>query len=312
MKHILTAALLVLLFHSSSGQNSFIDSLEQTVANIKEELVKIKEGYYVIQPQGIAGNIVVYTGTKGVIMVDDQWARVAPRIKELIGTITDKPIRYIINTHFHFDHVDGNKIFGKENIIIIAHKNLRKRLSQDQVISGGFGVQKAYPAEGLPTLTFSDSLELYDGKETIRLVHFPHAHTDGDAVVHFVNADIYHTGDIFVTYGLPVLDENNGGDIYEMIKTIDYLLAASNSETRFVPGHGPVCSVKELAEYRKMLVSIKDQVVNMMKKRLSLERIMRDISIDKNIGGVDKKTFISHVYRMASKHEKISTRKKSM
>lgn len=312
MKHIFIAALLVLLYHASSGQNLFIDSLEQTAADIKEELIKIKEGYYVIQAQGIAGNIVVYNGIEGVIMVDDQWARLAPRIKELIGTITDKPIRYIINTHFHFDHVDGNKFFGKENITIVAHKNLRRRLSQDQVISGRFGLQKAYPVEGLPTLTFDDTLELYDGNEIIRLVHFPHAHTDGDVVVHFTKADIYHTGDIFVTYGLPVLDENNGGDVYQMIKTIDYLLAASNSETRFVPGHGPVCSVKEVAEYRKLLVSIKDQVVNMMKKGLPLERIIKDVAIDKTIGGVDKKTFISHVYRMASKHEKIRTKKKSL
>ncbi|MEJ7676949.1 MAG: MBL fold metallo-hydrolase [Segetibacter sp.] len=230
---------------------------------------------------------------------------------KLVKTVTNKPIRYVINTHYHFDHVDGNKAFGQQNTPIIAHKNLRARLSKDQTISGsGYGpiVQNAYPREGLPTIVFNDSMELDDEKESIRIIHFPNAHTDGDAIVHFKNADIYHTGDIFVTYGLPVIDENSSGDIYGMIRTINYLLSVSNSETMFIPGHGPICTVKELTTYSKLLTSIKDQVVTMIKKGLPVERIINEVTIDKNVDGVDKSQFISHVYRMALKHEKISNK----
>lgn len=310
MKYILSAILTLLSYSSFEQQQTFIDSVEQTIANTKEELIKIKDGYYVIQPDGIAGNIGVYVDQKGVVLIDDQWSELIPRIKELIKTITDKPISYIINTHFHFDHVDGNKVLAKENIPIIAHKNIRERLTQNRVING-IGLQKAYPVDALPSITFNDSMKLYRDEEIINLVHYPNVHTDGDVIVHFEKADIYHTGDIFVTYGLPIIDENNGGDIYNIIRTVNYLLSVSDSGTRFIPGHGPICTVKELSAYDKLLTSIKDQVVNMMKEGLTLEKISDKVIIDKNVFAMDKKGFISHVYRMALKHEKIGMKKKS-
>ena len=314
MKYILTIVLL-LSIHSSFGQigTSFIDSVEQTIENTKEELIKIKDDYYIIQPAGLAGNVGVYVGTDGVVLVDDQWSKLVPHIIELVKTVTSKPIKFIINTHFHFDHVDGNKAFGQQNIPIIAHKNLRTRLSKDETISVyGSIVQRAYPPEGLPTIVFNDSMELDDTKESIKILHFPNAHTDGDAIVYFKNAGIYHTGDIFVTYGLPFIDEDNGGDIYGMIQTINYLLSVSNSETKFIPGHGPICTIKELVAYHKLLTSIKDQVVTMTKKGLPLDKIIATLKIDKNIGGMDRSMFITQVYRMVLKHEKIIRKKKSI
>ena len=201
MKYILFIAIAGLLSQNSAGQikTNFIDSVETAVVNIKEQLIKIKENYYVISADGMAGNIGVYIGKEYVLLVDDQWSVLSGRIKQILKTITDKPIKYIINTHYHFDHVDGNKAFGKENVTIIAQKNLRIRLAQDQVISGtedffGKVPQRAYPPEALPTLTFIDSLTLHEQPETIKLTWAKNAHTDGDAVVHFQNADIYHTG----------------------------------------------------------------------------------------------------------------------
>ncbi|MDX2048711.1 MAG: MBL fold metallo-hydrolase [Chitinophagaceae bacterium] len=312
MKYLFTITFL-LSIHSLFGQSgtSFVDSVEQTIENTKEEIIKIKESYYVIQPMGIAGNVGVYIGPQEVILVDDQWAKLVPRIKELISSITDKPIWYVINTHYHFDHIDGNKAFGSEKVSIIAQENLRKRLLKDQIITGSsFGqiLQRAYPLEALPSIVFKDSLYLHDEKETIRILHFPNAHSDGDAIVHFQKADIYHTGDIFVTYGLPVLYENNGGDIYSMIKTIDYLLSVSNNHTRFIPGHGPVSNKEQLAAYSKLLTTIKDEVVSLIKKGLAIEKIIELVKIDENIGGVDKKLFITHVFRMALKHENINSK----
>ena len=138
MKCIFAIIFLFLLILSSFGQNGeyFIDSVDQTIANIKEDIVKIKEGYYVIQPEGLAGNISVYVGNEGIVLVDDQWSKLAPKIMDLLAAVSRKPIKYIINSHYHFDHVDGNKAFGPLHIPIIAHKNLRVRLSEGDTISG--------------------------------------------------------------------------------------------------------------------------------------------------------------------------------
>ena len=317
MKYILFIAIAGLLSQNSAGQikTNFIDSVETAVVNIKEQLIKIKENYYVISADGMAGNIGVYIGKEYVLLVDDQWSVLSGRIKQILKTITDKPIKYIINTHYHFDHIDGNKAFGKENVTIIAQKNLRIRLAQDQVISGtedffGKVPQRAYPPEALPTLTFIDSLTLHEQPETIKLTWAKNAHTDGDAVVHFQNADIYHTGDIFITYGLPVIDETAGGNYYGMIKIIDHLISVSNSGTRFIPGHGPICTVTELKAYRKLLTSVKEQVSELMTKGKSLEDIINEVKTEEHVGGF-KKAFISHIYRISTKESKNPVKIKS-
>lgn len=309
MKYMLSLTFLLLFYCNSFAQvnTNYIDSLSSTMLNIRDELVTIKENYYVIMPYGIAGNIGVYTGKDQIILVDDQWSILSSRIKEILKMVSDKPVKYIVNTHFHYDHTNGNKSFGKENIPIIAHANVRERLSKDQELSAPYSIlQKGYALEALPSITFTDSLQVHDGVEIIELIHCKNAHTDGDAIVHFKKANIYHTGDIFVTYGLPYIDENNGGDIYGIIAAVDYLLAAANPQTKFIPGHGPVCSITELADYRKLLVSIKDQVSGFMKKGFTLEKIMSEVKIDEKIQGVGRKDFIAHVYRMVLQHEKIS------
>jgi cyclase len=198
MKYILLVAFGFLLSHHSVGQinANYVDSLSSTMLDIKEELVKIEDNYYVIMPYGIAGNIGVYVGKEQVILIDDQWSILSSRIKEILKTITDKPVKYIVNTHFHYDHTNGNKSFGKENIPIIAQKNTRDRLSKDQELIPLGILQQAYPLEALPTITFTDSLQLHDGIEIIELIHYKNAHTDGDVIVHFKKSDIYHTGDI--------------------------------------------------------------------------------------------------------------------
>lgn len=299
MKHLLLSAIVALLstYCIAQEKSNYIDSLERTVADMKEELFKIEENYYMIQPYGIAGNIGVYVGKEEVILVDDQYYMLTPRIREILGTITTKPIRYIINTHYHFDHTSGNKSFGKDKIPIIAHTKTRQRLSSDQVLTPTM-VQKAYPPEALPTITFTDSLQLHDGMEAIELIHFPNAHTDGDIIIHFKKADIYHTGDIFVTYGLPAVDENNGGNIYGIITAVEKLISISTPRTKFIPGHGPVCSIKEVMEYKNLLVSITDQVAGFIKKKLTIEQIIKAVKIDENIKGVSKENFIGQVYRM--------------
>lgn len=311
MKVIITLLIGVpLLCFGQRGKN-FVDSLE-AIIDIKQNLVKIKDNFYLIQPTsgGPASNVTVYAGFKYTVLVDDQWAKVGPNIESIVKTITDKPITYIINTHFHFDHSNGNKYFGKKDIAIVAHKNLTNRLATDQYISStriynGTIYQRATPKSGLPSITFTDSLQINDGQEIITVKHFKGAHTDGDAIVHFKNADIYCTGDIFITYGIPFIDEDNGGDIYETLRAIDLLISVSNASTRIIPGHGSVCTVTDLIAYKKLLSGYKDQVINLMKKGLTLEKIKAELKIDENIGGF-KDELIPHIYRMALRHERFN------
>lgn len=286
-------------------RENFIDSMSFKIGEIKEELVKIQDNYYVIRPYGLAGNIGVYVSDTGVILIDDQWAVLSKRIKELISTITNKPIKTIINTHYHFDHTNGNLAFGPEKIPIVAHKNARIRMSERQVMPTFYNVvQKPYPVESLPTITFTDKSELHEGSETIELVYFKAAHTDGDIIVHFKTADIYHTGDIFANLFLPHIDEAAGGDIYGVIEATDKLLSQANEKTKFIPGHGPVGTKKELQAYRDLLATIRDNVVKLYREKRKLEDIIKDTQLKihyQNNNGVD---FIAQVYRTVEKHEK--------
>jgi cyclase len=283
---------------------SYIDSVSLKIGDIREELIKIQDNYYAIAPYGLAGNIGVFVGESGVILIDDQWAVLSKRIRELVSTITAKPVKMIINTHYHFDHTNGNLAFGSEKTPIISHSNARVRMSERQVMPTFLHVvQKPYPQEALPTTTFTDQAELYEGGEIIELVHYKNAHTDGDIVVHFKKADIYHTGDIFVTYGLPHIDEAAGGDIYGIIDATEHLISKSTASTRFIPGHGPVCSQKEVREYRDLLVAVRDNVIKLYHEKRTLEDIIRDTQVKIHYEKKGGENFIAQVYRTVAKHE---------
>jgi len=295
------------VFSQIRENENFIDSLAFNTQSINEELQQIKDNYYVIIPSGMAGNIGVFISDRGVILIDSQWSELTGKIQELLLTVTQKPIIKIINTHYHFDHTNGNISYGAQNIPIISHENARIRMSKKQVISKiGSSmfkiVQKPYPPYALPTITFTDEVVLYEGTEIIELKYFRDAHTDGDIIVHFKNADIYHTGDIFVTYGFPFIDEENGGDIYFMIDAIEQLLLQSDEKTKFIPGHGPVCSKKELQEYKEFLAIIRDNVEMLTRENRKLDEIIRDTKVKIHSESLDADEFIKRVYRSAKVH----------
>lgn len=277
----------------------YIDSLARSIGSIPEKLIKVHDQIYIISPTGVAGNIGVFISTDGVYLIDSQWAALSERIKLLVRSVTLNPIKAIINTHYHFDHTNGNLAFGAENIPIVAHTNTRLRMMERQVIrSHENEVQQPYPPQALPTVTFTDRLSFQEGDETIELLYFKNAHTDGDVVVHFKKADIYHTGDIFVTYGLPIIDTESGGNISAMIKAIETLLARANDRTRFIPGHGPLCSKKELHAYKNLLASIKDQVAALHNQNRPLAEIIKETKalLNPNLSGISQEKFIMQVY----------------
>jgi glyoxylase-like metal-dependent hydrolase (beta-lactamase superfamily II) len=266
---------LFILKNTNAQKHQTIDDIRKTIQKtVKDSLVKLSSNTYAIIADGMAGNILVYESKTGFIIVDDQWDELNSTITNLLKTISLKPILYILNTHFHFDHTDGNKAFGKTGIKIIAHDNLRKRLLSDQHVAPPTDViQKKYPFSALPYITFSDSLTLHEEGEDIKLFHVNNAHTDTDSFIEFENDNVYHTGDVFVRYGFPFIDDNNGGNILGIIKAVNGLIERSNDSTIIIPGHGPISHKKDLIVYRNNLQLIVDRFKEGILNNLTVEQI---------------------------------------
>lgn len=293
--------ILLLISTQLSAQDvNGIDEKRKTIANVKDTLVKLTPHLYAILSNGEAGNVAVYENPDGLVLVDDQWVEMLPIVKQMLATITDKPVKYVLNTHFHYDHTDGNKVFGKEGTVIISHDNIRKRLAETQVLALSNLVQKAYPAEGLPFITFNDSLTLHEPNETIRVYHVRNAHTDGDSFIEFVGANVIHTGDVFVRYGFPYIDNNNGGNIYGMIDAVSTLIKYTNDSTRIIPGHGPISFRKDLIAYKTMLETVVSRIKNGIEKHLSIDEIKKQDPL-KNLALAGSQYFsLEKVYEMVN------------
>jgi glyoxylase-like metal-dependent hydrolase (beta-lactamase superfamily II) len=258
-------------------EHQTIDIIRKTIqTTVKDSLIKLSKNTYAIiaNDGGMAGNILVYECKTGFIIIDDQWDELNSKVTDLLKTISSKPIIYILNSHFHFDHTDGNKALGKTGIKIIAHDNLRKRLLSDQSVAPPTDmIQKKYPFYALPYITFSDSLTLHEEGEDIKIFHVNNAHTDTDSFIEFENDNVYHTGDVFVRYGFPFIDDNNGGNIFGIIKSVNELIARTNDSTIIIPGHGPISHKKDLIVYRNNLQLIVNRIKDGILNNLTVEQI---------------------------------------
>ena len=247
-------------------------SLAQDFDAVKIKTKKLSESIYMLEGSG--GNIGVCIGEDGTFIIDDQFAPLTEKITAAIGKITPKPVQFLINTHWHFDHTDGNENFGSAGAIIVSHQNSRKRMARDEVVALVGTEQKAYSRDGLPKITFKESMSFHYNGETINIFHIGPAHTDGDAIVHFVESNVLHMGDVFVRYVFPFIDEPNGGNINGMIKTLDKAAELANNQTQIIPGHGQVSNKKDLLDYRKMLVTIRDRIKIQIEKDKTLKQII--------------------------------------
>ncbi len=259
--------------HLLAQEKNGIDEKRETIININDSLVKLSNHVYAILSDGEAGNIAVYENPDGLVLVDDQWVELIPKVKDLIVSISDKPVKYVINTHFHYDHADGNKVFGKEGAIIISHDNIRKRLAEKQVLSLSNLVQMPYPDYALPFITFSESLTLHEPNEKIKIIHVKNAHTDGDSFIKFMDSNVIHTGDLYVRYGFPYIDDNNGGNIYGMIEAIDIIIGHTDDSTKIIPGHGQISNKTDLVSFKNMLQTVVTRIENGIKNNLTMEQI---------------------------------------
>lgn len=240
----------------------------------KVEIKTIKLGHGIYMLMGSGGNIGVSVGDDGVFMIDDQFAPLAPKIKAAIAELSKKPVKFMINTHWHYDHVGGNESLAKDGVIIVAHNNVRKRMSKDGFIKAFNKKVPASPAVALPIITFSDEVTFHLNSLDIEVVHKSNAHTDGDSLVIFKSANVIHMGDTFFNGLYPFIDASSEGSINGMIKAADYVLSIADDKTKIIPGHGPLGDKKSLKSYRDMLVTVRDRMQKLMDEGKSLEQII--------------------------------------
>ncbi|HAT28453.1 MAG TPA: MBL fold metallo-hydrolase [Gammaproteobacteria bacterium] len=231
----------------------------QDFDNIEITTTPVRDNIYMLQGSG--GNIGVSIGNDGTLIVDDQFAPLTNKIAAAIAELTDRPVNIVVNSHFHYDHTDGNENFGRAGAYIVAHDNSRKRMESTQVLAGSGRVQEAYDTVGLPKITFFDSMRFYFNGNAVDIVKTGNGHTDGDAQIYFREANVIHTGDMFVRYGLPFIDQSNGGTMDGMIDALMNIGSLIDDDTIIIPGHGQLSSRDDLLDYRAMLVVIRGKLV---------------------------------------------------
>jgi len=246
---------------------------QRDFSKVEIKVQKVAGSVYMLT--GAGGNIGVSVGDDGIVVVDDQYAPLAPKIEAALKGITDKPVRFVINTHWHSDHVGGNAYFQKQGPVI-AHENVRKRMESGGVLMGG--QMKVEPAakDALPIITFNDRATVFLNGEEIRAIYFPNGHTDGDCVIFFTKSNVVHMGDDFVTYGFPFIDLDSGGSSKGMIAAVEKVSATVSPDTRIIPGHGPVSTVADMKPYLEMLKDTRARVEKGIQQGKTLDQLKQE------------------------------------
>lgn len=241
-------------------------------AKVEVKTVPVAEGLAMIV--GAGGNLALAWGADGALLVDDQYAPLTDKIRAAIAGLTDRPLRFVVNTHWHGDHTGGNENLGRTGALIVAHDNVRVRLSTEQFMKLWNERVPASPPGALPVVTFDGSVGFHlDGGE-VRVEHVPPAHTDGDAFVRFARADALHAGDLFFNGMYPFIDLDSGGSLAGLIAAVDRILAVCGADTKLIPGHGPLATPGDLRSCRDMLVGVRDAVAPLVAAGRSVEEIV--------------------------------------
>jgi len=223
---------------------------------------------------GSGGNIGLMVGSDAVFVVDDQFAPLTPKILAAIKAITPQPVRFVLNTHWHFDHTGGNENMGQAGALIFAHENVRKRMSTDQFIEAFKLKQPASPRGALPVVTFTDTVSFHLNGDSVVVFHVAPAHTDGDAMVMFTKANVVHTGDVFVSAGFPFVDRSSGVTIHGIIAATERLLTVTDAQTKIIPGHGPLADRTRLKAYHDMLVVMRDRMRKEIAAKHTVDQVL--------------------------------------
>ena len=246
------------------------DSHFKNPQDVTVKVSKITENLFMLQGRG--GNIAALTGLEGILIVDDDYKAVSEKLRDALKQLGSASPRFILNTHWHGDHTEGNFFFGKESTIV-AHINVRKRQLDPPIV---FGEKTApYPSYALPVVTYTESMSLHINGEEVKLVHFPTGHTDGDSVVFFTKANVVHMGDDFFNGVYPFVDLDSGGSVQGLISNVGQLINMIPPEAKIIPGHGPIATVNDLKTFHQMLIETSTIVQDAMKKGTPLADIKK-------------------------------------
>jgi cyclase len=264
----LTIAFLLIIPCANAQQDDF--------SKVEIKVTKVAGSVYMLE--GAGGNIGASVGEDGIVIVDDQYAPLAEKIQAALKGVTDKPVRFVINTHYHGDHTGGNAYFQKQ-APVIAHDNVRKRLETGGTAGNRGSISKVnQPAakDALPILTFDHDITVHLNGEDIRALHFPSGHTDGDSIIFFPKSNVVHMGDDFVRYGFPFIDLSGGGSVKGMIAALQEVISKLPPDVKVIPGHGQISNLDEVREYTKMLVDTSAVVEKGVQQGKTLDQLKQE------------------------------------
>jgi cyclase len=246
-RHLLAAA----PFFALAGPRAWA---QQDFSQVQVSSLKLSPTVWMLV--GAGGNVGLSAGEDSVFVVDNQFAPMAPKLMDAIKAVSARPVQFVLNTHFHFDHTGGNEPFGRAGALIVAHDNARRRLSAEQTIAFFNARQSPTAKVGLPVVTVSGEMRFHINGEELHTFHVPRAHTDGDLIVHFRGSDVIHMGDTFFNGTYPFIDGGGGGSAEGLLAAHDRVLAVAGDKTRIIPGHGPLANKADLQAYRDMLAAM--------------------------------------------------------
>ena len=247
-------------------------SAQEDFSKVEIQTEKLADTVYMMTGSG--GNLGVSAGDDAVFIIDDQFAPLTPKIQAAIAKLSSKPVKFLLNTHWHFDHTGGNENLGKAGAVIVAHENVRKRLSAEGFIAF-FGMKtKPEPEIALPVVTFTRDVSFRLNGDELVVTHAPRAHTDGDSIVRFAKSNVIHMGDAFFNKLYPFIDTSSGGTVAGVLAAADRVLKIAGDNTKIIPGHGPLGSKADLKAYRDMLAAISAGIRGQIKAGRTLEQVV--------------------------------------
>lgn len=244
---------------------------QQDFSKVQMKSTKVAGNVYMLEGSG--GNIGVSVGADGILIIDDQFAPLADKIRAALKALNPGTLKFILNTHWHGDHTGSNSVFGPE-APIIAHTNVRKRLETGSNTPGRV-VQPA-PKEALPVVTYDQSVSIHFNGEELRVMHYPHGHTDGDSIIFFTKSNVVHMGDDFFAGRFPFVDIDSGGSVEGLMKNVQDVISKVPADVKIIPGHGPISTLDDLKKYHRMLVETTAVVSKKMKAGKSLKEIQTE------------------------------------